>query len=142
MEGKKIKAIRDFSDTDHESLHQSVTTKDRTKAVVLEDGTRLVPIYDMNANRAGVFFGLPDDLSTLSGVEIESVLPMSNASVQDHDWQKGRLPVPPVITTTAGHTIYPSRDTEGTGPGVLYEFEPESEGGEVYVIGFQHERTD
>jgi hypothetical protein len=24
----------------------------------------------------------------------------------------------------------------------LYEFEPESEGGEVYVIGFQHERTD
>lgn len=137
MEDQEITAVRDMTDDEYDRLYWPVDNMGRATVIELEDGTRLFASCDMEGNRAGFFWGMPEDNEELIGATIESVQPMSDAAMERRGWGDRRgTPAPPVLTLSTGHQVYPAHDGEGNAPGALFGFNPDDDGGETFTLTF------
>lgn len=62
--------------------------------------------------------------NTLAGQRIESIRPMSDEELDREAWTDTRGVTPIVIELEDGELLYPSKDIEGNGPGVLFGYDP------------------
>jgi len=69
-------------------------------------------------------------MKELIGRKIVEIRPMSKAEMEAEGWSRGRGTV---IILDDGMMIYPSKDGEGNGPGVL--FGKDKEGTAFYITG-------
>lgn len=60
----------------------------------------------------------------LVGQTITAVRPLTDAEAQAEGWEITPFDLCIVIETNGGWKLYPSRDTEGNGPGTLFAIMP------------------
>ena len=58
--------------------------------------------------------------NNLVGKTIKALRPMTPEELETEGWDDGRRGVPVAIELDDGTVIYPARDEEGNGPGVLF----------------------
>lgn len=137
FENQTVETVRELNDKEYDLLNWNEDLHGRTRIIVLEDGTRLVPSRDPEGNGSGFFEGLPSDTSELTSASITDIGPMSEDETDARDWIiNPSIPAPPVITFDNDIQIFPMQDPEGNGPGVLFEINPDDE---VYTIIFERE---
>lgn len=107
--------------------------------LILDDGTIIFPGTDPEGNSGGSLFGetgkdLP--LSTrqfhvvpepalgaaLAGQQIRRIRAMTQDEMRNQGWENDD---PPMLLELDSFVIFPSRDDEGNGPGVLYFRRPD-----------------
>jgi hypothetical protein len=82
-------------------------------------------------NSGGGWKGDSNRMENLEGKRIEGLEPMSDKYMRYLDWNNiGEKPT--VISFSNGYKIYPSKDEEGNGPGLLFEYENQ----QLYEIVF------
>lgn len=112
---------------------------DETGAVVLDDGSLLIPERDPEGNGAGAFHVVmpssthrlrligPGSLHLL-GLEVVGVEPLRTAEAARFGWRERESAAAVVLEGDV--RLVPARDEEGNGPGVLVIVEP---GGEEFA---------
>lgn len=128
--GATVTEIRRISDDELDKMNLPThSTVVNPMALVLEDESFLFPGQDVEMNNVGGWRGSVSDIKSLEGESIKSISPMTKEYMQHMGWITNSTP-PAVISFSDEKNIYPVQDTEGNGPGVLYQFEE----GQVYEI--------
>lgn len=95
-----------------------------------EREVRIFPASDPEENQAGTIFGDSprggsfylfgslEDQQGFQGLLIRDVRPMTAQELSDQGWDIPSWETPPFVLAVSGMILFPSRDSEGNGPGI------------------------
>lgn len=59
-------------------------------------------------------------MANVVGVKIKAIRPMTKKELEREYWEPDRFEKPLALELSNGVVLYPSRDSEGNGPGALF----------------------
>jgi hypothetical protein len=131
LENATVVEVRRLTDAECKDIGVPIDNLGNPRCLVLNSDAVLFPVSDRAMNSGGGWKGDSNRMENLEGKRIEGLEPMSDKYMRYLDWNNiGEKPT--VISFSNGYKIYPSKDEEGNGPGLLFEYENQ----QLYEIVF------
>lgn len=104
-----------FSDARNRSVIRVIASRDPE-----QNGPGV--IFGEDAEGAFYVFGRGDDQAMLRGRVVKDVRPMTDAELTTQAWVPAPWEPPPKVIVLDNGILFPSKDTEGNGPGTWFMF--------------------